>query len=219
MAAPTGAPEPTPLSVVVSGNIGVGKSTLGGELAEHTGKRLVKEPSIENPYLAEHYEGKAGSALACQLWFLATRVQAHAAVKNKGVVLDRCLDEDRLVFARMQLDSGALSPADGDLYEKLFGMLTELDKVPKPSVILLLRASVDTLLERIKERGRDCEKNISREYLEAIDKYYQRFAVEMALTTCVIVVPWNDFSHSAAELWDRVVRIDTTRPLLAMLVW
>ena len=52
------------------------------------------------------------------------------------------------------------------------------DQIPRPDVIIFLRTSSDVLLERIKLRGRDYEKDIERDYLDIINQCYEDY-VEM----------------------------------------
>ena len=51
--------------------------------------------------------------------------------------------------------------------------------MPKPNVIIYLNASLDTLLKRIKMRGREVEKNISPLYLEQLSLDYEETMNEL----------------------------------------
>ena len=59
---------------------------------------------------------------------------------------------------------------DFENYLALFDVM--ISYLRPPDLIICLRASVDTLLDRIDQRGRNCEKTIPREYLETLNKAY-----------------------------------------------
>ena len=54
--------------------------------------------------------------------------------------------------------------------------------MPRPNVIIYLNASLDTLLKRIKLRGREVEKNISPLYLEQLSLDYEQTITEFERT-------------------------------------
>ena len=48
----------------------------------------------------------------------------------------------------------------------------------KPDLIVYLKASTDTLINRIKNRNRDYEKDISEAYLHRLNIYYKKWFAE-----------------------------------------
>ena len=88
--------------VAVAGNIGAGKSSLTGVLAEHFALGPVYEAVDENPYLADFYADMPRYAFHSQIFFLAKRLAQHVLQVNPGrrVIQDRTLYEDAEVFAR-----------------------------------------------------------------------------------------------------------------------
>jgi deoxyguanosine kinase len=57
-----------------------------------------------------------------------------------------------------------------------------------PNAIIYLRASVDTLVQRIAHRGRGCEKSIDRDYLQTLNEAYDDWAARSAPEMRFIVV-------------------------------
>jgi deoxyadenosine/deoxycytidine kinase len=57
-----------------------------------------------------------------------------------------------------------------------------------PDVVVYLRAGVDTLLRRIAQRGRACEQNIDRGYLELLNHAYDEWAARSAPELRFVVV-------------------------------
>jgi deoxyadenosine/deoxycytidine kinase len=56
-----------------------------------------------------------------------------------------------------------------------------------PDLIVYLRASVATLLERIRKRGRDYEAGISVDYLTALNTLYDEWAAHFTASPTLIV--------------------------------
>ena len=97
--------------VAIAGNIGVGKSTLTGLLAARLGWEAFYEAVDENPYLADFYADMARWSFHSQAFFLARRLQQHAALlRRTGPVLqDRSVYEDAEVFARNLYNQGVMA--------------------------------------------------------------------------------------------------------------
>ena len=69
-----------------------------------------------------------------------------------------------------------MSEEDFKMYFEAYSKIQ--DEIPKPDVIIFLRTSSEVLLERIKRRGRDYEKDIEQTYLDIINDCYEEY-VEM----------------------------------------
>ena len=178
--------------IVLAGNIGAGKSTLVGLLAERLGFRPYYEPVAENPYLADFYADMERWALHSQLFFLTHRVRTHRTLSHDpcSVVQDRSLYEDAEVFARNLYMQGALSERDWATYRELYRAVAEL--LPPPDLVIYLRASVPTLKKRIAKRAREFEASISDEYLAGLNALYEEWIESFDLAP-VLVVPGDRF--------------------------
>jgi deoxyadenosine/deoxycytidine kinase len=93
-------------------------------------------------------------------------------------VQDRTIYEDAEVFARTLHTTGAMDDRDFDNYQALFASMTSY--LRPPDTIVYLRASVDSLLQRIQQRGRDCERQIDPEYLRMLNDAYDDWAARSA---------------------------------------
>jgi len=69
-----------------------------------------------------------------------------------------------------------------DIYEAIATALRP------PDLIVYLRASIWTLISRIRHRGRDYEQNIDKEYLAQLNIAYDHWAKRMAQRHNVTVV-------------------------------
>jgi deoxyadenosine/deoxycytidine kinase len=56
---------------------------------------------------------------------------------------------------------------------KLFDIST--DMIPKPDLLIYLKASVPTLVKQIRKRGREYEQNIDVGYLERLNERYNNW--------------------------------------------
>ena len=160
----------------VAGNIGVGKTTLTRELAQELGWKAYFEPVIENPYLDDFYKDMRRWAFHLQIYFLSKRFQSQLEINQStsSCIQDRTIYEDVEIFAYTLHRQGSMDDRDYQNYRDFFSMMT--DHLRPPDVIIYLRAEVDTLLHRIANRGRDCERTIKREYLESLNQAYDHWA-------------------------------------------
>lgn len=156
--------------IVIAGNIGAGKTTLVKILSERLGFTPFYEPHEENPYLADFYEDMESWSYHSQVYFLTRRLKIHKELllAQGSVVQDRSVYEDAEIFARNLYLQGDLSTRDYTVYQDLYHILASL--LPPPNLMVYLRASVDTLMQRIAKRGREYEAGISREYLTRLNQ-------------------------------------------------
>src|SRR3989344_6859259 len=69
-----------PMFVVVSGNIGSGKTTLTKKLSERLGWKPHFESVQDNPYLSDFYKDMSRWSFPLQIFFLNNRFRAHQYV-------------------------------------------------------------------------------------------------------------------------------------------
>ena len=161
--------------ITIGAMIGAGKTSLAELVANHFNSEVFYESVDDNPILPVFYTASEEEIQAkrypflLQLWFLNTRFKSikEALIKDNNV-LDRSIYED-LYFAKVNKDLGRISDLEFSLYEDLLNnMLEELEELPKksPDLMIYLSGSFETILERIKKRGREYELD------EALVSYY-----------------------------------------------
>lgn len=173
--------------LAVSGNIGVGKSTLVSLLAQEYGLTPVFEAVDENPYLEDFYRDMPRYAFHSQMFFLAKRLKQHLRLVNPGnrIIQDRTVYEDADVFARNLFDEGVMDRRDYGSYTL---MVTAIKQALRPPDLLLyLRASLPTLRQRIALRGRSYESAISDSYLLRLNALYDHFIAQYELSEVVVI--------------------------------
>ncbi len=177
--------------IIVSGNIGSGKSSLTDLLSKRLGWKAFYEVVENNPYLEDFYYDMKKWSFHLQVFFLSKRFKHHQNIVNdsSSVVQDRSIYEDVDVFAKNLYQQGLMDPRDYSNYSELFRMM--MDFLSPPSLIVYLQASVTTLKRRIALRGRDYEKKISREYLEQLNLLYEKWVAEFTLCP-ILKVPTDE---------------------------
>lgn len=174
--------------LAVAGNIGVGKTHLTRWLGERLGWEVFYEPVIDNPYLDDFYADMQRWSFHLQVFFLARRFEMHRKMMDNllSCVQDRTIYEDAEIFARTLHDRGAMDERDFDNYQALFACMTSY--LRPPDTIIYLRARVETLMQRIALRGRDCERNIDPAYLQLLNTAYDDWAARSAPELRFLVV-------------------------------
>jgi deoxyadenosine/deoxycytidine kinase len=167
--------------IAIAGNIGVGKSTLTNLLVEHLGATPFYEAVDDNPYLADFYQDMRQWSFHSQIFFLCTRLRSHREILNHpySVVQDRSIYEDAEIFARNLHQRGNMSDRDYHVYRRLYQEFIQF--LPPPDLIVYLKASVPTLIERIQRRGRDFEQEVSPLYLQQLNELYNGWIEDFTL--------------------------------------
>ena len=177
-------PEPKfkpPRSFAVEGPIRVGKSTLARILAERFHARRIFDCD-DNPFLADFYEEKSGSAFRAQMYFLIERhkrLLEAAAAAPSPVVSDFLFEKDK-IFAYVNLDNEELK-----LYERYYEMLAS--SLAVPDLVIYLQAKPEVLKRRITKKGAREESNIAPEYLETIAQAYEHFFFHYSASNLLVV--------------------------------
>lgn len=195
--------------IAVEGPIGVGKSSLAEILAKELNGRALLEEIDTNPFLPRFYEDIKKYSFQTQLFFLLSRYQQQKELGQcdlfkTNIVSDYLFAKDR-IFAYLNLDENELS-----LYEQVFRLLDA--RIPKPDLVVYLRASSEVLLERIGKRNKDYEKGISHEYLEALVEAYNRYFFYYTDTALLVVNTTDiDFVNNPADLSNLVKEIKSIK--------
>ncbi len=159
--------------VSIAGNIGVGKSTLVGILADTFGWQPYYELVADHPYLDDYYADRERWGFHSQVWFLSQRFEQQQEILDTpiSVVQDRSMYEDYEVFVKGLLEQGILSHRDFRTYRRLYQALTH--SAGSPTLLIYLRASIATLQRRIDGRARTSESRIPLPYLEHLNRRYE----------------------------------------------
>jgi deoxyadenosine/deoxycytidine kinase len=182
--------------LAIAGNIGAGKSTLVTMLADRLDWKPFFEPVTENPYLADFYQDMRAWAFHSQIFFLTRRLRIHRQLIDHpdSAIQDRSVYEDAEIFACNLYRQGLIGERDYTSYRELYQVLIEF--LPPPDLVIYLRASVPTLVERIRQRGRDYERQIAPDYLTRLNDLYEEWTTNFRLCP-VLTVPADDLNFVA----------------------
>ena len=183
--------------LALDGVIGVGKTSLARLLQPSFGAQVLLEVFEENPFLSDFYGDRARYAFQTQIFFLLSRYhqqrQAPALLEQGGLIADYTFAKDAL-FARINLAGDELT-----LYTRLHTALA--DKIPKPDLVVYLRAPTPVLLDRIARRGRPYEQQMDPVYIATLNQAYDDFFAQPGETpTLTIECAGLDFVNNPADL-------------------
>ena len=188
--------------IVVGGMIGLGKSSVAEILGEHFKSDVFYESVDDNPILPLFYSEseeeiqKKRYPFLLQLYFLNTRFKSikEALVHNNNV-LDRSIYED-WYFAKKNMELGRINELEMKIYEDLLhNMLEELEELPKkaPDVMVYLKGSFETVLNRIALRGREFEIDDSlKEYYHFLWKDYDAWVENCYNASEVLIIDMDN---------------------------
>ncbi len=159
--------------VVIEGNIGAGKTTLAGKIADQFNAHLVLEHFADNPFLPKFYSDPEKYSFPLELSFLASR---YKQLKEELVPQDLFKSfsiTDYYFMKSLVFASSTLTGDEYNLYRQIFYII--YGSLPKPDIYVYLHLNTERLLENIERRGRMYEKSITREYLLKIESSYFSF--------------------------------------------
>jgi deoxyguanosine kinase len=172
--------------IAIEGPIGAGKTALANRLAARLDAATVLEER-ENPFLADFYAGRPGSALQTQLFYLLNRHRQQLSLRQANLfaqttIADYLFDKDK-IFAYLNLDDNELF-----IYQRLYDLLAR--DVPSPDLVVYLQAPTDVLVKRLKERAKEVDDEASRpeaSYLRELNEAYQHFFFHYSATPLLVV--------------------------------
>ena len=194
--------------VLVAGNIGAGKTSLTERIGARLGWWTGYESVMDNPYLSDFYADMHAWAFHLQIFFLGHRAEQYleAARDARSSILDRSIYEDAHIFARALHHMGNLSERDYLSYRRLFDQVME--GLPRPDLLIYLKAPVHVLMDRIRRRARNMETGISADYLALLDTFYDEWLAAFDLCPVLTIRTDDlDFVHQTGHLETVVNRI------------
>jgi deoxyguanosine kinase len=162
----------------IEGVIGVGKTTLAQLLKPAFEAALNLEVFEENPFLSSFYQDRTRYAFQTQMFFLLSRYHQQRRtvpqiLEGGGAVISDYTFEKDALFARINLTGDEL-----EMYYRVHEALAE--KIPVPDLVVYLRATTDTLMQRIAQRDRSYERQMERAYIHELNEAYDAFYLEPA---------------------------------------
>jgi deoxyadenosine/deoxycytidine kinase len=124
--------------------------------------------------------------------FLADRYQQLSDDLAQFDLFKNFIVSDYYIFKSLIFAQVTLQKEEYFLYRKMFDIMYK--EISKPDLYIYLYQNTTRLIENIKNRGRDYEKNIEPAYLDKIHQGYSGFIkTEENLNTLIIDVSDKDF--------------------------
>lgn len=179
-------------------------------LSEELGTEAFYEPVEDNPVLPLFYKGNEIAAkrrangeedtsnpyaYLLQTFFLNRRFKMiKQAMAKDNNVLDRSIYEDA-IFMKMNTDMGNATQVEYDIYKSLLdNMLEELPYAAhkkSPDLMVMIDVSYETMIKRIKKRGREFEQiendpSLVNYYKQLLD-YYATWKTEYSASPLLVI--------------------------------
>ncbi len=159
-------------------------------LAQRLASRLDATTVLEdtdNPFLADFYNDRPGAALQAQLFYLLNRHRQLTGLRQadlflQATVCDYLFDKDK-IFAYLNLDDNELF-----IYQRLYDLLAS--DVPVPDMVVYLAAPTEVLLERLRRRPDEPERELAwpdETYVRELNEAYQHFFFHYTATPLLVV--------------------------------
>ena len=195
----------SPKHIVISGNIGAGKTTLSAKLSKHFNWEVNFESTDDNPYLEDFYHDMGRWSFNLQVYFLNSRYAQVLKIQqgDKTVIQDRSMYEDAYIFAPNLHHMGLMSARDFQNFFQLFTLMNS--QIQAPDLLIYLRASVPTLVKHIHKRGRAYENSMSLNYLGLLNERYEEWITNYDAGK-VLIINSDELDYvNKEEDWNKVI--------------
>ena len=157
--------------------------------------RLILEQFTDNPFLPMFYENPERYAFPVELFFMTERHKQLQESLSQPELFPQLIVSDYFFIKTLLFAKNNLNDEEYRLFQRLFQTLNSTFK--KPDLLVYLHRTVDDLINNIKRRGRDFEKQIKAPYLQSLQEaYFGYFKNENEVPVLIIDVTevdfWND---------------------------
>ena len=173
--------------ILLEGNIGAGKTTVGKTLAASGVFGFVEEPTqawregFASNMLQLFYQDPHRWAFTFQVCAFNTRAKTWSEVlamtDHSRVVLERSIFCDRHVFAENCYRTGLMSLTEYQLYCGMWEFLVS-NYCVQPNMILYLRTPAEVCLRRIRDRARAEEGGLALGYLLQLQRLHDEWLLK-----------------------------------------
>lgn len=209
--------------ISIEGNIGVGKSTFIDILQKNIDNSdFVDEPidiwlNIKDDkglnILQAFYDDKTRWSYTFQNLAYVSRMQSIEekirSSNKKFIFLDRSLDTDKNIFAKMLQEDGFINNLEIEIYNYWCNFYNKFIRPSNKRNIIYLRSSPDIAYNRIIKRNRTEELKISQEYINKLHEYHEKWLFNNTTDNVLILDCNKDFENDLnhqQELLEQVIK-------------
>jgi len=170
------------MKISIIGNIGAGKTTVIRKLHDGTRLPVFLEPVDEwKDWLNLFYTD-------FRRWSLSFNLKVLMSFnKWKGINCTALYERSpmccKMVFTELQKLDGSMSDMELSLFEEIYEQVHW-----EPDVLIYLRADPEVCMQRMQQRGRECENGVSLEYLEKVHNQYEKMIEYAVLKNIKVIV-------------------------------
>lgn len=195
--------------ISIGGNIGSGKSTLMNTLQD-TARiskqmqktwKIIPEPVDKwGNWLNLFYSDMSKYSFGFQMKILYEYMFVKTIKTN--VITERSPMDSIYVFAHLLLLKNVLSSDEMELLRNFNSRVGW-----KPDVYVYIKSDPEVCHARIKERNRECETDVSLEYLKEVHQSYEEFVLNLSKVPVDIKVYVVDGNKDKNEVFSDVLEI------------
>ncbi len=202
------------LNIVISGTVGVGKSTISKELEKYLQSKnedvfLMDEINEDDPYLDKYYENRPAWSYLIQINFVMGRFNdAYKYSQRDGYkIFDRHFLDDYIIASMPFIKDDMLNPL-WQSYNVLNHALNDrLKEVASVDYFFLLKADFETIISRVEGRGRESEKDVDTSYWKDMyNQYYNNTDIQKYIESSVrnlVIIDANP--KDPKEILDQII--------------
>lgn len=97
-----------------------------------------------------------------------------------------------------------MASRDFETYMKIYRLITNL--IPRPDLLIYLKASVPTLIHQIRRRGRAYEMNIDELYLKRLNERYDYWIENLYDGEVMVIDKDHEDFVDSPEVMERICR-------------
>jgi deoxyadenosine/deoxycytidine kinase len=236
-------PQSTEAKLVsIEGNIGAGKSTLLNEIEQICKNKRIEEMRILREPVEEWEKITDGTKTILELFYenpaeygfplqilvgITTLRRINRELSDypdtKLILSERSILSSKLVFAKMLHHDGCMDDIEEEVYHILFN--DEMSTWLTPSMMLYLKTETSTCFERVGNRNRRGENNITMSQLEKCELYHKIMfgqigihvkTIDRDLEVDGVIKDWCSLVINWCQQLIRGVRPDQLEPLIDM---
>jgi deoxyadenosine/deoxycytidine kinase len=155
------------MKLSIEGNIGCGKTSVMSRLfKEHTIPIFLEPVDQWKYWLKMFYDDPTRWGFTFNLNVLMSFDNWRHNTFN--ALYERSPISNRFVFAELQYDNGNMCKMEIDLFHEIYSKLAWV-----PEIVIYIKTDPEASMQRIINRGRECECNVSFDYIKAVHKKYE----------------------------------------------
>lgn len=154
--------------ISVIGNIASGKSTLLKNLSRR-GFEVLQEPVSDWKFLSKFYEDPKRWCFALQIEIL----HSFSSMHTDGKIVERSPYEANKIFAYNSYRNGCLTSQEYDLIDQI----SQTHRIPDQ--FIYMRCPPEVCMDRLQQRNRDCESEVTISYLKDLHDLYETFVQKL----------------------------------------